>query len=88
MLGILACISAGGITNALAQTSDKIDGVVYESEFQRLWKQHGKEWAAEDKDIEKKLEALRKKHGKSKHKKKHWKRDGHPGQGYGPASPW
>jgi arylsulfatase A-like enzyme len=64
MLGILACISVGGITNALAQTSDKIDGVVYESEFQRLWKQHGKEWAAEDKDIEKKLEALRKKHGK------------------------
>jgi hypothetical protein len=37
--------------------------------------------------------ALRKKYGKSKHRKKrkgmrHWKRDDHPGQGHGPASPW
>ena len=39
-------------------------GIVHDAEFQRLWQQKGQEWIAEDKEIEQKLEALRKKHGK------------------------
>jgi arylsulfatase A-like enzyme len=38
--------------------------IIHDSEFQLLQKQHGDKWAAEDKDIEEKLESLRKKHGK------------------------
>ena len=39
-------------------------GIIQDAEFQRLWQQKGQEWIAEDKEIEQKLEALRKKHGK------------------------
>ena len=39
-------------------------GIIHDAEFQLLQKQYGEKWAAEDKEIEKKLEALRKKHGK------------------------
>jgi arylsulfatase len=39
-------------------------GIVYEAEFQKVFKQHADKWAEEDKQIERRLEALRKKHGK------------------------
>jgi arylsulfatase len=39
-------------------------GIIHDSEFQVLLKQKGAEWKAEDKEIEAKLDALRKKHGK------------------------
>ena len=39
-------------------------GIVYDAEFQKVFKQHADKWAEEDKQIERKLEALRKKHGK------------------------
>ena len=39
-------------------------GIVYDAEFQKVLKQHADNWAKEDKEIERKLEALRKKHGK------------------------
>ena len=38
--------------------------IIQDAEFQLLQKQHGEKWAAEDKEIEAKLDALRKKHGK------------------------
>jgi arylsulfatase len=39
-------------------------GIIHDSEFQLLQKQYGEKWAAEDKEIEKKLESLHEKHGK------------------------
>jgi len=39
-------------------------GIIYEAEFQKVLKQHAEKWAEEDKGIQQKLEALRKKHGK------------------------
>ena len=47
--------------NALATEPS---GIVYDAEFQKVLKQHADNWAKEDKQIERKLEALRKKHGK------------------------
>lgn len=38
--------------------------IIHDAEYQLLLKQHGDRWALEDKKIEKKLDALRKKHGK------------------------
>ena len=38
--------------------------IIHDSEYQLLLEQHGDRWATEDKKIEKKLDALRKKHGK------------------------
>ena len=38
--------------------------IIHDSEFQLLQEQYGEKWAAEDKEIEKKLEELQKKHGK------------------------
>jgi arylsulfatase len=38
--------------------------IIHDAEYQLLLKQHGDKWALEDKKIEKKLDALRKKHGK------------------------
>ena len=40
------------------------EDIIHDSEFQLLQKQYGEKWAAEDKEIEQKLESLRKKHGK------------------------
>ncbi len=45
---------------ASAQAKD----IIYDSEFQLLQKQNGEKWAAEDKTIDQKLDALYKKHGK------------------------
>jgi arylsulfatase len=39
-------------------------GIIHDSEFQRLWKQKGAEWTAEDREIDAKLDALQRKHGK------------------------
>ena len=39
-------------------------GIIHDAEFQLLQKQYGDKWAAEDKEIENKLESLREKHGK------------------------
>ena len=39
-------------------------GIIHDSEFQVLLKQKGDDWNAEDKEIEARLDALRKKHGK------------------------
>jgi len=38
--------------------------IIHDAEYQLLLEQHGDRWATEDKKIEKKLDALRKKHGK------------------------
>ena len=38
--------------------------IVYESEYQVLVKQHGEKWAAEDREIQTRLDELRQKHGK------------------------
>ncbi len=40
-------------------------GIVHDAEYNILVAQHGEKWAAEDKEIDKKLAALRKKHGKA-----------------------
>jgi arylsulfatase len=50
--------------SAYARHHEPPHGIVHDAEFQLLWKQKGEEWTAEDKKIEQKLEALRKKHGK------------------------
>ena len=60
-LAILAAVILAGILLApLVSAKD----IIHDSEFQLLQEQHGDKWAAEDKDIQKKLDALRKKHGK------------------------
>lgn len=38
--------------------------IIFDTEYQKLVKQHGEKWAAEDKEIVKKLADLEKKHGK------------------------
>jgi len=55
---VLALSLAG---NALAKEPAKI---IHDAEYEILLKQNGDAWAAEDKEIEKKLDALKKKHGK------------------------
>ena len=54
---VLALSLAG---NALAKGSTKI---VHDAEYYILKAQHGEKWAAEDKELDKKLAELRKKHG-------------------------
>ena len=39
-------------------------GLIHEAEFQRLWTQNGGRWLKEDKEVQAKLAALEKKHGK------------------------
>jgi arylsulfatase A-like enzyme len=39
-------------------------GIIHDAEYSILEAQHGEKWAAEDSEIDKRLEALRKKHGK------------------------
>ncbi len=48
----------------VAQAQAPENKIVHDSEFQLLQEQHGTKWAAEDETIEKKLDALHKKHGK------------------------
>jgi len=55
---VLALSLAG---NALAKEPEKI---IHDAEYEILLKQNGDAWAVEDKDLEKKLNALKKKHGK------------------------
>ena len=56
-LAILAVVILAGILLApLVNAKD----IIHDSEFQILQKQHGDKWAAEDKDIQKKLAALHK----------------------------
>ncbi len=50
-----------GLTTTVQAAGEKI---VHDSEFQLIQEQYGDKWAAEDQDIEKKLDALKKKHGK------------------------
>ena len=63
----LIFISIGMVLSqsVLAAKDIKSDyGIIHDTEFQVLLKQNGAEWTAEDKEIEAKLDALRKKHGK------------------------
>jgi arylsulfatase len=53
---ILALSFAG---NAFAKNQ-----IVYDAEYQKILKQHGAEWAVEDKELEKRLAKLEAKHGK------------------------
>ena len=55
---ILAFIIAG---TAFAKNEDKI---IHDAEYQKILKQHGAEWSAEDKELEKRLAELEAKHGK------------------------
>jgi arylsulfatase len=57
---LFAVLLAGMLLAPLANAKD----IIHDAEFQLLQKQHGKKWAVEDKAIEQKLDALRKKHGK------------------------
>ena len=62
LLALLAAICLP-FSGAIAQDAPP-HSIIHDSEFQLLWKQKGKEWTAENKEIDKQLEALRKKHGK------------------------
>jgi len=53
---LICCVWA---TTACAKESE----IIHDAEYYVLEAQHGKKWAAEDKDLDKKLKALRKKHG-------------------------
>ena len=56
-LAILAVVILAGILLApLVNAKD----IIHDSKFQLLQEQHGDKWAAEDKDIQKKLAALHK----------------------------
>ena len=55
-----AALLAGMLLAPIANAKE----IIHDSEFQILQEQHGDKWAAEDKTIEQKLDALRKKHGK------------------------
>ncbi|MBW1752115.1 MAG: sulfatase, partial [Deltaproteobacteria bacterium] len=57
MILVLVFFVAG---NALAKGPAEI---IHDAEYYVLEAQHGKKWAAEDKELEKKLAKLRKKHG-------------------------
>ncbi|MBL4599444.1 MAG: sulfatase-like hydrolase/transferase [Rhizobiaceae bacterium] len=54
-------ILSGGLQTPVWAADNKI---IQDSEYQLLLEQYGDKWAAEDLDIEKKLDALKKKHGK------------------------
>ena len=60
---LLRSIATGFLLFSATATVSGED-IIHDSEFQLLQKQHGEKWAAEDKEIEAKLDALRKKHGK------------------------
>ncbi len=63
---VLAVATVIGITISCAAPDVAVaKDIIYDSEFQLLQKQLGKKWAVEDTDIDKKLAALKKKHGKS-----------------------
>jgi len=47
-------------SNVSSQAEDKI---IHDAEYYLLEAQHGEKWAAEDRELDKKLEALQKKHG-------------------------
>jgi len=65
-LSATAAAIAVGVVLGCSQSEEAIaKDIIYDSEFQVTQKQHGKKWAAEDTGIDKKLAALKKKHGKS-----------------------
>ena len=51
-------------TAVAAQEAQPAEGIIHESEFQRLWAKNGERWAAEDVEINEKLAELEKKFGK------------------------
>ena len=53
-------VLAFSLATSLASASD----IVYDSEFQVLVTQHGEKWEQQDKEIDKRLQALEKKFGK------------------------
>ena len=59
MLLVLAVVLSPGFLSSVNAKE-----IIYESEYQVLVKQHGEKWAAEDREIEGRLDALREKHGK------------------------
>ena len=62
---LLVYLAIGGAGTALAEDAGQPPhGIIHDAEFQKLWAQKGAEWSAEDKEIDQKLEALHKKHGK------------------------
>ena len=61
LLAVIPFLAFALAANSLAKGPA---GIIHDAEFQLLQKQYGEKWAVEDKEIEKKLEALRKKHGK------------------------
>ncbi|MBV1916177.1 MAG: sulfatase-like hydrolase/transferase [Pseudomonadales bacterium] len=61
--GLLLLSLCVGATTACAKSDDG-SKIVHDAEYYVLKAQHGDKWATEDKEIDKKLAALRKKHGK------------------------
>jgi len=59
-------LAAGGLgATPVAETAAApAAGIIHDPEFLILEAQHGERWAAEDKDLDARLEALREKHGK------------------------
>ena len=55
----IAVLALSGIFTASAQ-----DKIVHDAEYYILKAQHGDKWAQEDKEIQKRLTALEKKHGR------------------------
>ena len=54
MLLVLAVVLSPGFLSSVNAKE-----IIYESEYQVLVKQHGEKWAAEDREIEGRLDALR-----------------------------
>jgi len=58
IIPVLVLVLAG---NCLAKSAS---GIIHDAEYQKVLKQHGAAWSAEDKKLEKRLAELEAKHGK------------------------
>ena len=61
---LLSIAGASALSVLLSCNATAKDSIVHDSEHYILQAQHGIQWAKEDKDIQKKLDALKKKHGR------------------------
>jgi len=63
-LGILLIVSTGWAVAACAE-GQKGGEIIHDAEYYVLEAQNGERWAAEDKELDKRLSELQKKHGRS-----------------------
>ena len=61
---LIAAISSTALAGSVLADTNTPDGIVYDSEFQKLWGQNGDRWLEENKEVNAKLAELEQKFGK------------------------